>query len=321
MTRAGTRIAAPFRTLLAPLTSLLSGSSRSPGAGTEEVWDKLLQLAKSEDRLLGQREILEQVAGDATQARKTAEAASEAKSSFLADMSHELRTPLNAIIGITEMLVEDANDNGNKDLQEPLLRVLGAGEHLLRLINDVLDLSKIEAGKMSLAPETVDISDLLRETVATAKPLAEKNNSRLVLNCAHGVGAVLVDPLRLKQVVLNLVGNACKFTKEGEVRISARRDGNGAGQRMVVAVADTGIGMTAEQVGRIFQEFSQADAQTAREYGGTGLGLVISRRLTRLMGGDIDVVSQAGEGSTFTFWLPIGETDIADHEELSQASA
>ncbi len=310
MTRANTRVSAPFRALLMPFRSMLSGTTQSPipEPETEQVWEKLLQLANREDRLLDQRETLARAANDAAQARTVAEAASEAKSGFLADMSHELRTPLNAIIGITEILVEDAEDDDRQDQLEPLQRVLSAGEHLLRLINDVLDLSKIEAGKMSLALEAVDVSDVLREVVATAMPLAEKSGSRLLLNCADGVGIVRTDPLRLKQVVLNLVGNACKFTKSGKVRVSARRDGNGAGQRLVVAIADTGIGMTAEQVDRLFQEFSQANAQTAREYGGTGLGLVISRRLARLMGGDINVDSRPGEGSTFTLWLPINET-------------
>ena len=244
-----------------------------------------------------------------------AEAANEAKSGFLADMSHELRTPLNAIIGITEILIEDATDSEQDGFLEPLQRVHGAGEHLLRLINDVLDLSKIEAGKMRLAPEACDVSDVLREVVATAMPLAEKGDNRLLLNCAGDMGVVYADPLRLKQVVLNLVGNACKFTKSGEVRISARRDGAGPDQCLVIAVADTGIGMTNEQIGRMFQEYSQADAQTAREYGGTGLGLVISRRLARLMGGDIDIASRPGEGSTFTFWLPSGDAHATDCDE------
>ncbi len=320
MTRANTRGPVSFRALLTPFRSWLPGGMRSPagapapGADTEQVWDKLLQLADTEDRLMGQRETLVRMAGDATQARKVAEAASDAKSGFLADMSHELRTPLNAIIGITEILIEDAKEEGRQDQLEPLTRVFSAGEHLLRLINDVLDLSKIEAGKMRLAIEAVDVSDALREVVATMMPLAEKNDSRLSLNGVEEVGAVQADPLRFKQVILNLVGNACKFTKSGEVRISVSRDGHGTGQRLLVAVSDSGIGMTAEQVDRLFQEFSQAEAQTARDYGGTGLGLMISRRLARLMGGDIDAASRPGEGSTFTFWLPIGETRAAVRE-------
>lgn len=327
MTRPNGRGRAPFRTLLTPLASLLPGLPRTPAdmpaqaSDGELVWDKLLQLASAEDRLLGQRETLARVAGDATQARKVAEAASDAKSSFLADMSHELRTPLNAIIGITEILLEDARDDGHEDFLEPLQRVRGAGEHLLRLINDVLDLSKIEAGKMRLAFETVALPDLLREAVATAEPLAEKSDSRLLLSCAEGIGSVHADPHRLKQVVLNLVSNACKFTKAGEVRVSARRDGDGADRRMVVTVTDTGIGMTAEQVGRLFQDYAQADAHTAREYGGTGLGLMISRRLARLMGGDIDVASRPGEGSMFTFWLPIGAPDAAARDVFPQTRA
>jgi adenylate cyclase len=319
--KARIRMPVYIRALLAPFTSLPTETPQYSEAGNGQVWNTLLQLANSEDRLLGQREILERVAGDASQARKTAEAASEAKSGFLADMSHELRTPLNAIIGITEMLVEDAKDDGNQDLLEPLQRVHGAGEHLLRLINDVLDLSKIEAGKMNLALDAINIPDLLREAVATTKSIAEKSNSSLVLNCATGVGVVQADPLRLKQVVLNLIGNACKFSKEGEIRVSVRRENSDTGQRLIIAVVDTGIGMTAEQVGRIFQEFSQAEAHTAREYGGTGLGLMISRRLAQLMGGDIEVASKVGEGSTFTFWFPVGNTNTAVHDELSRTNA
>jgi len=320
MTGASTRLPAPLRVLLTPFKSLLPGAqspAAAPGNDVEQVLDKLLQLAGREDRLLGQRETLVRSADDSAHARKVAEAASEAKSGFLADMSHELRTPLNAIIGITEILVEDAKDEDRQDQLEPLQRVLSAGEHLLRLINDVLDLSKIEAGKMRLALEAVDVSEVLREVVATARPLAEKSDSRLVLDCADGVGVVQADPLRLKQVALNLVGNACKFTRGGEVRVSARCVSNGIGQRLLIAVADTGIGMTTEQIGRLFQEFSQADAQTAREYGGTGLGLVISRRLARLMGGDIDADSRPGEGSIFTFWLPIDETQAVVRDRQS----
>ncbi|MHA1600280.1 MAG: sensor histidine kinase, partial [Alphaproteobacteria bacterium] len=160
-----------------------------------------------------------------------------------------------------------------------------------------------------------DVPGELREVIATAMPLAEKGGNRLVLNCAGGVGDVHADPLRLKQIILNLVGNACKFTKDGEVCVSARCGSNGSTQCLVIDVTDTGIGMTTEQVDRMFQEYSQADAHTAREYGGTGLGLVISRRLARLMGGDIDVTSRLGVGSTFTFWMPIGETHAGNIEE------
>jgi signal transduction histidine kinase len=296
--------------LFAPIASLLSRTPDAcgPVTGQDALWDKLLELANTEDRLLGQRETLVRVASDATVARKVAEEASEAKSGFLADMSHELRTPLNAIIGITEILIEDAWEDGHDSYREPLQRVLGAGEHLLRLINDVLDLSKIEAGKMRLAPEPMDIDAALREAVATAMPMAEKNDCRITLDGETEIGTIHADPLRLKQVLLNLIGNACKFTKGGEVKVAANRVFTATSRRLVIAIADTGIGMTEEQLGRMFQEFSQADAQTAKEYGGTGLGLVISRRLSRLMGGDITVVSEHGVGSTFSFWLPIDGT-------------
>ena len=302
-----------IRALLAPIASLLSWGPNAggPDAGQDALWDKLLQLAKTEDRLLGQRETLVRVAGEATLAAQAAAAASEAKSGFLADMSHELRTPLNAIIGITEILIEDASEDGHNGFLEPLQRVLGAGEHLLRLINDVLDLSKIEAGKMRLTPEPMDIDAALREAVATAMPMAEKNECRLTLDGKTVIGTIHADPLRLKQVLLNLIGNACKFTNGGEVKVTARRESTATNNRLVMDITDTGIGMTEEQVGRMFQEFSQADAQIAKEYGGTGLGLVISRRLAQLMGGDITVVSELGVGSTFAFWFPIGGTQVS----------
>jgi signal transduction histidine kinase len=295
--------------LFAPISSILSRTSDAHGQapGPDEGWGKLLQLASTEDRLLNQRDTLVRIAGEATHARQAAEAASHAKSGFLADMSHELRTPLNAIIGITEILIEDAREDGQEGYLEPLQRVLGAGEYLLHLINDVLDLSKIEAGKMHLAPEAVDITPVLREVVATAMPLAEKNESRLKFECAAVIGTIDADPLRVKQVLLNLISNACKFTKAGEVKVAVRCDRTATGPRLVIDVSDTGIGMTEEQIGRLFQEFSQADAQTAKEYGGTGLGLVISRRLAQLMDGDITVASEPGVGSTFTFWFPTKE--------------
>jgi PAS domain S-box-containing protein len=236
-------------------------------------------------------------------AKDQAEVASRAKSEFLANMSHELRTPLNAIIGIAEMLREDAEEAGRGEDAEPLARIHRAGKHLLNLINEILDLSKIEAGKLELNLEDVEVASLLRDAVTTAEPLAAKNGNRLDILLADGVGGVRADPTRLRQIVLNLLSNACKFTERGTVTVETQRD-RGAGDRIEIACADTGIGMTPEQVERLFQEFTQADASTTRRYGGTGLGLAISRRLARLMGGDITVVSQPGRGSRFTLELP-----------------
>jgi len=219
-------------------------------------------------------------------------------------MSHELRTPLNAITGLTELLCDNAARFGTEKALEPLRRVLRAGRHLLNLINDILDLSKIEAGKMDLTLETVAIGPVVEEVLGTARPLAEQNKNALELDCPEGIGSVHADNMRLRQILLNLLSNACKFTKNGTVRLRIAR-AEEAGQHWVdFAVSDTGIGMTEEQLGRLFQEFTQADASTTRQFGGTGLGLAISRRLCRLMGGDITVTSAPGEGSVFTVRLP-----------------
>ena len=236
--------------------------------------------------------------------KEVAEEATQAKSAFLANMSHELRTPLNAVIGITEMLQEDAEDLGQDDFIEPLGRIGGAGKQLLHLINEVLDLSKIEAGKIELHLEDFEIAELIHEVAKTGEPLAEKNGNKLVVSCPEDIGTIRGDLTRVRQVILNLVSNACKFTEQGEVRLEvARRAGTG-GERISVAVADTGIGLEPEQLDKLFKEFSQADSSTTRKYGGTGLGLAISRRLCHLMGGDIAVASEPGVGSTFTIELP-----------------
>jgi len=231
--------------------------------------------------------------------------ASEHKSQFVSSMSHELRTPLNAIIGLTDMLVTNAARFGTEKAQEPLQRVNRAGTHLLGLINQVLDLSKIEAGKLELNPQTVQQTPLINEVNGTAGQLAEQNKNRLIVDTQEDLGALTVDPMRLRQILLNLLSNACKFTKEGEVRLRARRVANGR-DWIELAVADTGIGMTPEQQAKLFEEFSQADATTAQRFGGTGLGLALSRKLARMMGGDVTVTSEPGKGSVFTVRLPGG---------------
>jgi len=236
--------------------------------------------------------------------RQLAEA-SERKSQFLASMSHELRTPLNAIIGLTEMMVTNAARFGTEKALEPLRRVNAAGTHLLSLINEVLDLSKIEAGKLELNPERVNLARLIDEVVGTAGQLAEKNQNRLTVEAQENVGSLTADSLRLKQILLNLLSNACKFTKEGEVALRVRKVADGRGW-VELAVADSGIGMTAEQQAKLFQDFTQADSLTARRYGGTGLGLALSRKLARMMGGDVTVTSEPGKGSVFTVRLPVG---------------
>jgi signal transduction histidine kinase len=234
--------------------------------------------------------------------RQLAEA-SERKSQFLASMSHELRTPLNAIIGLTEMMVTSAARFGTEKALEPLRRVNAAGTHLLSLINEVLDLSKIEAGKLDLNPERVDLPRLIDEVIGTAGGLAEKNQNRLVVEAQENLGALTADSMRLKQILLNLLSNACKFTKAGEVALRVRKVAD-RGDWIELAVSDTGIGLTAEQQAKLFQDFTQADSLTARRYGGTGLGLALSRKLARMMGGDVTVTSEPGRGSVFTLRLP-----------------
>ncbi len=233
--------------------------------------------------------------------RQLAEA-SQHKSQFLANMSHELRTPLNAIIGVSEMLREDAE--ALKQDTEPLDRVLGAGRHLLALINDILDLSKIEAGRMDLALSSFALTPLINDVIKTIEPLAAKDSNQVAVHCEAAIGVMQADQMRLRQALLNLLSNANKFTDHGTITIDARQGQENGRDWITLAVADTGIGMTPEQMGKLFQEFSQASSTTASKYGGTGLGLAISKRFCQMMGGDITVESEPGRGSTFTIRLP-----------------
>jgi signal transduction histidine kinase len=233
--------------------------------------------------------------------RQLAEA-SQHKSQFLANMSHELRTPLNAIIGVTEMLREDAE--ALKQDIEPLDRVLGAGRHLLALINDILDLSKIEAGRMELQLEPFALAPLITDVVKTIEPLAAKNGNQVAVHGEAAIGTLHADQMRLRQALLNLMSNANKFTERGTITVDARQAQENDRDWVTISVSDTGIGMTPEQMGKLFQEFSQADVSTTRKYGGTGLGLAISKRFCQMMGGDITVQSEPGHGSTFTIRLP-----------------
>jgi len=232
------------------------------------------------------------------------EEASKHKSQFLASMSHELRTPLNAIIGVTEMLLEDAREFKREDELEPLDRVLRAARHLLALINDILDLSKIEAGRMELHLESFPLVPTIEDVAKTVEPMAAKNANRMVIDCPPDLGTIHADQTRFRQALLNLASNANKFTENGTVTIAARPQQVDGRDWITIAVTDTGIGMTEEQMGRLFREFSQADASTSRKYGGSGLGLAISRHFCRLMGGEVTAESKPGEGSTFTIRLP-----------------
>src|SRR3989440_4706502 len=230
--------------------------------------------------------------------------ASKLKSQFLANMSHELRTPLNAVIGLTEMLIEDARDLKRPEEAEPLERILRAAHHLLELINDILDLSKIEAGRMDLHVESFPIGPLVDDVIATIRPVAAKNGNEIIVHCPPDTGDMHADQTRIRQALLNLVSNANKFTEHGSVTINVARVMGKGSEQITMAVRDTGIGMSSEQMGRLFQEFVQADPSTTRKYGGTGLGLAISRRFCQMMGGDIAVQSELGRGSTFTIRLP-----------------
>ena len=237
-------------------------------------------------------------------AKEAADAANRAKSSFLANMSHELRTPMNAILGYSEMLAEEAEDLGQEDFIPDLKKINQAGTHLLALINDVLDLSKIESGKMETFAEDIDVAKLLEEVISTTQPLVNKNANQFVIERGEYLGAAHQDLTKLRQSLFNLLSNAAKFTHEGKITLNVSRESAGGVDWLSFSVTDTGIGIPADKIDHVFEEFSQADESTTRNYGGTGLGLPISRRFCRLLGGDITVKSQPGTGSTFTIRLP-----------------
>ena len=281
--------------------AVLEFFSDKPAEPDEAVLELMAQVGTQLGRVMERRHAEEQLRG----AKEDAEAATISKSQFLANMSHELRTPLNAIIGVSEMLQEDADASGQANTIDPLRRIVRAGRELLYLINDILDLSKIEAGKLDLHLERFEIAKVIEESVATARPVAERNGDRMSVQYDDELGSMVADQTRVRQVIGNLLSNACKFTNNGSVFIDAVREAIGGQDWLRLSVSDTGIGMTEAQMARLFREFSQADPSTTRKYGGTGLGLAISRRLCNHMGGDISVESTPGEGSTFTVRLPV----------------
>ncbi|MBF0185629.1 MAG: cache domain-containing protein [Magnetococcales bacterium] len=274
----------------------------------QALQEQLNARQRAEEELRQSNDVLELRVAERTrdieQARNAAETANRAKSTFLANMSHELRTPLNAIIGYSEMLEEDAASDGIDHFVPDLQKIHAAGKHLLQLINDVLDLSKVEAGKINLLPEAIDLHLLVDEIVHTIQPMLAKNNNRFGLIMLEAPGQAYTDPIRLRQVLLNLLSNASKFTEQGRITLRVQRMRQHGEDWLSFQVCDSGIGITPEQIEQLFQPFAQADVSTTRKYGGTGLGLTISRRFCRMLGGDIAVESQPGQGSCFTVQIP-----------------
>ncbi|HEY5973885.1 MAG TPA: response regulator, partial [Geobacteraceae bacterium] len=271
-----------------------------------ELQQRSLDIERQKKEIEEARQAAEEARRAAEEQRAAADSANQAKSAFLANMSHELRTPLNAIIGYSELLQEEAQDSGYDSLIADLQKICSSGKHLLRLINSVLDLSKIEAGKMDLFVETFDVTELVEDVAVTAEPLVQKNGNKFVLTMQPALGSLKGDVTKLKQILLNLLSNASKFTTKGTITLDVLRESDMDGNWIGFRVSDTGVGMNPEVLAKLFQAFTQADASTTRKYGGTGLGLAISKTLVELMQGRIWVESEAGKGSTFHFHARFG---------------
>ncbi len=317
ITQAMTALAAGEENVEVPATAArneIGDMVRAVGSFKDSLEEKAREITQANLDLQSLNEELEDRVRQRTDelrlTRDEAVQANRAKSQFLANMSHELRTPLNAIIGFSEVLSEKVETKGPKDFKDPLHRIAAAGQHLLRLINDVLDIAKIEAGKMELSLEAVALPPMFEEVAKTIRPLSEQNGNRLTISCDSNISPVMADPTRLRQILLNLLSNAVKFTENGDIELSAL-DEKG---KMLIAVADNGIGMTPQEVDNVFIEFIQADSSSTRKHGGTGLGLAISQRFCRIMGGEITVDSVVGEGTTFRVFLPVAERGVKPAE-------
>ncbi|RDV37505.1 response regulator [Bradymonadaceae bacterium TMQ3] len=247
---------------------------------------------------------LQRLNDEITRARDQAIEANQAKSRFLANMSHELRTPLNAVIGYTELIREDAEIFGYNDITPDLGKIYTAAKHLLSLINDILDLSKIEAGRHEIVWESFDLGELIADVISTMEPVARAKNNHFEVLVEADLGMIRADRIKLRQILINLLSNACKFTENGHVTLNVRREDSDPGEHFIFDVTDTGIGVVQEKIDELFEPFTQADNSTTRQYGGTGLGLTITQHFCRMMGGFIDATSSPGEGSTFSVHLP-----------------
>jgi len=298
-----------FNTMLSEIQqgdSALQSANDALKAQTLELENEIIQRKQAQDELLS--------------AKRTAEDASRAKSSFLANMSHELRTPLNAIIGYSEMIEEEIQDTGQFQNVQDVKKIQSAGKHLLSLINDVLDLSKIEAGKMGLHLENFDVAQMIQEMVSTFKPTIAKNSNKLEIQLADDLGHMRADVTKVRQILFNLMSNACKFTNQGTISLDVERTTATNREWVRFRVSDTGIGISPEQQKNLFKEFAQADVSISRKYGGTGLGLAISHRFAQLMGGYFTAESEEGKGSVFTVYLPAKVTTEAAEAAKSKDS-
>lgn len=306
-------------------TEDVKSDQRHPTSGTVQLYDgRWMQISARETHEGGFTVVYTDITDmrkrqdELELARDEAQRATQVKSRFLAHMSHELRTPLNAIIGYSQILQEDLVDRGQEDFLPDLAKIEAAGNHLLSLINEILDLSKIEAGRMEIYTEWFNVADLVGDVEMLIRPLAARYDNDLVINCAPDIGSVESDVTKVKQTLLNLLSNAAKFTKEGTIELLVERSGQGKACILSFSVSDTGIGMNEEQMGRLFQAFSQADNSTSRQFGGTGLGLAISRNFAQMLGGELTVTSKAGEGSRFVFTIPAPIASDSDMHGLGE---